>query len=78
MSPPPTEKSTLRLCLIYVQGDQLYMVVCFWYLVTRDLSSVRYSNVASLFTRYQNHRIRIRYLDWDPDPLFRLGSGSVI
>ena len=25
-----------------LQGDQLNMVVCFWYLVTSDLSSVRY------------------------------------
>ena len=30
-----------------VQGDQLNMVVCFWYLVKSDFSSVR----MSLFTR---------------------------
>ena len=27
--------------LFYVQGDQLYMAVCFWYFVKRDLSVVR-------------------------------------
>ena len=27
------------------QGDQLYITVCFWYLVKRDLSSVRYFTV---------------------------------
>ena len=39
------------------QGDQLDMAVCFWYLVKRDMSSVRNCTVetlASLFTRYQN------------------------
>ena len=29
-----------------LQGDQLYMAVCFWFLVKRDLSSVRYCTVA--------------------------------
>ena len=27
----------------YVQGDPLYMAVCFWYLVKRDLSSNAYT-----------------------------------
>ena len=29
-----------------VQGDQLYMAMCFWYFVKRDLFSVRYCTVA--------------------------------
>ena len=33
-------------------GDQLNMVVCFWYLVKHDLSSVR---TGITFTRYQNN-----------------------
>ena len=36
-----------------VQGDQLNMVVCFWYLVKSDFSSVH----KSLFTRYQKNTI---------------------
>ena len=28
-----------------IQIDQLYMVVCFWYLVKSDLSNVRYCTV---------------------------------
>ena len=47
-------------CTLYnVTTDQLYMAVCFWYLVKRDLSSVCYSiqkcTLASLFTRYRNN-----------------------
>ena len=30
--------------LAQIQGDQLYIAVGFWYLVKRDLSSVRYFN----------------------------------
>ena len=30
-----------------IQGDQLHMAVCFWYLVKRDLSSVRNSTLAN-------------------------------
>ena len=26
---------------VYEQGDQLFLVVCFWYLAKRDLSSVQ-------------------------------------
>ena len=29
-----------------IQGGQLYMAVCFWYLVKRDFSSVPYCTVA--------------------------------
>ena len=31
---------------LYIQGDQLYMAVCFWYLVKSDMSSVQYWTVA--------------------------------
>ena len=40
------------------QGDQLCMAVCVWYLVERDLSSVRYRRVectSVTFSRYQNN-----------------------
>ena len=43
-----------------VQGDQLYMAVLFWYLVKRDLSSVRHCTVAytsALLARYQNNTV---------------------
>ena len=44
--------------ILQVQGDQLYMAVCFWYLVKYNLSSVRvYFSVhwiSHFFTRYQN------------------------
>ena len=30
----------------YLQGDQLYFAVCFWYLVKRDLFSVTFYKVA--------------------------------
>ena len=33
-----TEKKHIR----FLQGDQLNMAVCFWYLVKREFSSVRY------------------------------------
>ena len=38
-----------------IQGDQLDMAVCFWYLVNRDLFSVHYCTVASFFSRYLNN-----------------------
>ena len=31
----------------HIQGDQLYMAVCLWYLVKRDLSSVHYGTVST-------------------------------
>ena len=37
---------TRNLGHVTVQGDQLYMAVCFWYLVNPDLSSERYFTVA--------------------------------
>ena len=36
----------LPIDIIQVQFDQLNITVCFWYLVKRDLSSVRYYTVA--------------------------------
>ena len=37
-----------------VQGDQLYMAVCFWVPVTIDLSSVRVYSIA----QYQERMLR--------------------
>ena len=38
----------------YIQGDQLYMAVYSWYLVKRDLSSVRYCTVAYTSVTFYN------------------------
>ena len=38
--------------LLMVQGDQLYMAVCFCYLVKFDLSSVRYCTIAYTSSTY--------------------------
>ena len=35
-----------RLLDLFLQGDQLYMAVYFWYPVKRDLSSLHYCIVA--------------------------------
>ena len=48
-------------CRVIVQGDQLYMAMCFWCLVQND-ASVRYCKVAntmdkSHFARYQKHTV---------------------
>ena len=45
--------NSLDLKNIGLQGDQLYMDVCFWYLVKFDSSSVRYCTVA--YTRVTFH-----------------------
>ena len=45
---------------LYLQGDQLYMAVCFWYLENRGLSSVCYFTaaytIASLFASTRTTR----------------------
>ena len=52
--PPPPPGHSLKIYTI--QGDPLYMTVCFWYLVKRDFSNVHYCmysirTLASHFTR---------------------------
>ena len=42
-------KNMFRLPFPELQGDQIYMAVLFWYLVKRDLFSVRYSTEAFFF-----------------------------
>ena len=43
---------TLYIKQFYLQGNQLNMTVCFWYLVTRDLFNVRYYTVAYTSVAY--------------------------
>ena len=41
-----------------IQGDQLYMAVCFWYLINVTFpvyTTVQWRTLASIFTRYQNN-----------------------
>ena len=45
------------LLLLYIQVDQLYIAVYFWFLVKRDFCSVHYCTLASLFTRYQHGHV---------------------
>ena len=42
----PHQLGALSHCALYIQGDQLYMAVCFWYLVKRDLFTARKLSVA--------------------------------
>ena len=38
--------TTKNMCMLYIQGDQLYMAVFLWYFVTRDLTIIiRYCTV---------------------------------
>ena len=58
---------SFMVCNFCLQCGYLNMVILFWYLVTRDLSRVRYCTVsytlASLFTRYQNNTAMY---NWSP------------
>ena len=53
----------------YVQGDQISMAVCVWYLVNSGLSSVRYYTLTSLFTMHMYQNNSAMY-SWSPCTIY--------